>query len=163
MYRLMVVLLSAIAFAVVISCSKDNTENSDNGGNTNSDFSIVGKWEITYNDYMGGGEIEQNSMVGDEWRFSNEVARIYDNGDTVYKFYSNGQEIGEYDFWKEESSWIDGENPYHMRLVAKLVSGSNFNYTPQFWCLRPSGSELVLKDRNGTNHYEAIIVKMKKK
>ena len=157
--KLMSMLICVVAFVGFSSCTIENEDIASSG----NDFSIFGKWRVTaFHDYylvdVGG-----NNFVGDEWKFSNECAWIQDHGDTVYKFYSNNQERGGYLFWKDESTLIDGESPYYLTLYAKLEPGNDFIYEEQYWCFRHTGSELELKERNGTRlERDFISVKLNK-
>jgi len=157
-------MLCVFSVASLLSCTKDNNDSTNNGGNTSDEFSIVGKWKVTYNretmpQAMPQGNyrylIEEGDLVGDIWEFTNEYVSDFD-GVKEYKFYINNNEIGTYAIEPYAGIWL-------FWIFGKLHPDDILGQQ-QYWTWEKdlSYDELKLKDRGGMNTIDNVMVKLKK-
>lgn len=158
--KLIAMLLCVFSIASLSSCTKDNNDSTNNGGNTSDEFSIFGKWKVTYNnddlDGSGGTGVEEGELVGDIWEFKNEYREDGSSVDSnCYKFFINNNEVGHYSFDIFGGRWI-------LSIWGKFRP--NDLYLHQYWTWKDdlSYDELELKDRSGTYVYDKIMIKLKK-
>lgn len=161
--KLMAMMLCVFSIASLSSCTKDNNDSTNNGGNTSDEFSLVGKWKVTYNKetlpYYSDGDIsyhiEEGALVGSIWEFTNEYVSDFD-GEKEYKFLINNNEVGTYAtelFGGRWLFWIFGK-----------ISPNDVHGESQYWTWEKdlSYDELKLMDRNGTYTNNEVMVKLKK-